>query len=300
LILPSAMWVEKNGVFGNSERRTQQWFKMVQPPGEARDDCWQTLAVAHQLFLDGFAGMKKKDGSFLFHFEDKNGKTVPVWDWEKYYDHNVDEFLFEEYRQFTTIKHKNVAPYQELVKARGMRWPVVQDKNGVWKDTAYRFVEGSDPFVEKGKKFQFYHSTTGDDRAMIFFRPYVPPPEMPDNEYPFWLDTGRVLEHWHSGTMTMRVPPLRKSMPSAYVEVNKEDARKLGIRTGDKVKLETRRGEIQLNAWIDGRASCPPGHLFVPFFDENLLINELTLEAHCPISKQPDYKKCAVRISKVG
>lgn len=135
---------------------------------------------------------------------------------------------------------------------------------------------------------------------MIFFRPYVPPPEMPDDEYPFWLDTGRVLEHWHSGTMTMRVPPLRNAMPSAYVEVNKEDARKLGIRTGDKVRLETRRGELQLNAWIDGRASCPPGHLFVPFFDENLLINQLTLEAHCPISKQPDYKKCAVRISKVG
>lgn len=300
LILPSAMWVEKNGVFGNSERRTQQWFKMVQPPGEARDDCWQTLAVAHRLFLDGFEGMKKKDGSFLFHFEDQKGKAVPVWDWERYYDYNVDELLFEEYRQFTEIKHKHVAPYQELVKARGMRWPVTQDKHGVWKDTAYRFVEGSDPFVEQGKKFQFYHSTTGDDRAMIFFRPYVPPPEVPDDEYPFWLDTGRVLEHWHTGTMTMRVPPLRKAMPSAYVEVNKDDAQKLGIRTGDRVKLETRRGVLELNAWIDGRGSCPAGHLFVPFFDEKRLINQLTLEAYCPISKQPDYKKCAVRISKVG
>ena len=65
------------------------------------------------------------------------------------------------------------------------------------------------------------------------------------------------------------------------------------------MRLETRRGTLDLPAWIDGRASCPPGHLFVPFFDEKLLINKLTLEAHCQFSKEPDYKKCAVKISRV-
>jgi nitrate reductase (cytochrome) len=99
--------------------------------------------------------------------------------------------------------------------------------------------------------------------------------------------------------MTMRIPTLRKAMPGAYLEINADDARKLSIQTGDKVKLETRRGFLTLPAWIDGRASCPPGHLFVPFFDERQLINRLTLEAHCPFSKEPDYKKCAARISKV-
>ena len=296
LVLPSAMWVEKNGVFGNSERRTQQWFRMVDPPGEARDDCWQTIAVAHKLMELGHPGMKDKDGRFLFHQTDDEGNEFPVWDWNRYYEQNVDESLFEEYRRFTSIKHKNVAPYQELVKSRGMRWPVVEGDDGVWRETTYRFIEGTDPFVEKGKGVQFYHSTTDDDRAQIFFRPYVDPPEVPDEEYPFWLDTGRVLEHWHTGTMTMRIPQLKRAMPSAYVEINVDDAKSLGIRTGETVRLETRRGFLELPAWINGRASCSKGHLFVPFFDENLLINKLTLDATCPFSKEPDYKKCAARI----
>jgi nitrate reductase NapA len=300
LVLPSALWVEKNGVFGNSERRTQQWFRMVPPPGDARDDCWQTIAVAHRLLELDHPGMKDKDGRFLFHQADEQGREIPIWDWQHYYDVNVDRRLYEEYRPFTALKHKHVAPYDELVAARGLRWPVVESEDGSWRETRYRFVEGHDPFVAHGRGIQFYHSATQDDKAQIFFRPYVAPPEVPDDDYPFWLDTGRVLEHWHTGTMTMRVPALQRAMPSAYVEINDEDARRLEIRTGDRVKLETRRGSLVLNAWINGRASCPPGHVFVPFFDEKLRINELTLEAHCPFSKEPDYKKCAVRISKVN
>jgi nitrate reductase NapA len=299
LVLPSAMWVEKNGIFGNSERRTQQWYRMVKPPGEARDDCWQTIAVAHKLMELGHAGMQDRDGKFLFHQADAAGNEIPVWDWSHYYDTNVDERLYEEYRQFSTIKHKDLAPYAVLAQARGLRWPVVQQADGSWKETTYRFVEGTDPYVAPGKGFQFYHSVTQDDRALIWFRPYVAPPEMPDTEYPFWLDTGRVLEHWHTGSMTMRIPPLRRAMPSAYVEINADDAQRLGIRSGEQVKLQTRRGELVLAAWIDGRGSCPPGHLFVPFFDERKLINRLTLEAHCPFSKEPDYKKCAARVAKV-
>ena len=299
LVLPSAMWVEKNGIFGNSERRTQQWYRMVKPPGEARDDCWQTIAVAHKLMELGHPGMVDRDGKFLFHQADAAGKEIPAWDWSHYYDTNVDERLYEEYRQFSTIKHKDLAPYPVLANARGLRWPVVQQADGSWKETTYRFVEGTDPYVAPGKGFQFYHSVTQDDRALIWFRPYVAPPEIPDTEYSFWLDTGRVLEHWHTGSMTMRIPPLRRAMPSAYVEINVDDAKRLGIRSGEQVKLQTRRGELVLAAWIDGRGSCPPGHLFVPFFDERKLINRLTLEAHCPFSKEPDYKKCAARVTKV-
>jgi nitrate reductase NapA len=300
LILPSAMWVEKNGVFGNSERRTQQWFKMVNPPGEARDDCWQTIAVARKLYDLGHPGMKDAKGKFLFSMTDSAGKEVAVWNWKEYYGIiNVDEKLFEEYRAFTLIKHKDVAPYAELTKARGLRWPVVKQADGSWKETRYRFLEEYDPYVAKGKGVQFYHSVAKDDKAFIWFRPYIAPPEVPDKEYPFWLDTGRVLEHWHSGTMTRRVPQLRQAMPAAYVEISREDASSLGIKTGDQVRLETRRGKLNLTAWIDGRGKCPQGHIFVPFFDETKLINRLTLDAHCPFSKQPDYKKCAVRIVKI-
>jgi nitrate reductase (cytochrome) len=100
--------------------------------------------------------------------------------------------------------------------------------------------------------------------------------------------------------MTGRVPQLKQAMPGAYVEVSRDDAAALGVKTGDRVRLETRRGSLELTAWIDGRGKCPKGHVFVPFFDETKLINRLTLEAHCPFSKEPDYKKCAVRIVKVS
>jgi nitrate reductase (cytochrome) len=296
LVLPAAMWVEKNGVFGNSERRTQQWFKMVEPPGEARDDCWMTIAVAHRLMELGHEGMLDKDGKFLFHIEDDEGNEVPIWDWEHYYDVNVDEHLFEEYRPFTHLKHKNVAPYQELVTARGLRWPVVEGSDGVWRETRWRFVEGYDPFVPEGAGFDFYHSTSGDGRAQIWFRPWVAPVEQPDEAFGYWLCTGRVLEHWHTGTMTMRIPQLRRAMPQAYVEMHPDDAAAEGFQNGDEVILTTPRGEVRLPVWINGRARPPRGTLFVPFFDERLPINELTLDAIDPFSKQPDYKKCAAQV----
>ncbi|MGZ3419808.1 MAG: nitrate reductase catalytic subunit NapA [Polyangiales bacterium] len=296
LVLPSAMWVEKNGMVGNSERRTQQWFKMVEPPGEARDDCWQLMAFAHKLMELGHPGMKDKDGKWLFHTV-KDGKEVPIWDWKHYYDVNVDERLFEEYRKFTTFEHHDLAPYQEYVKARGMRWPVVKQADGSWRETRFRFAKFDDPYVTKGD-IQFYHSVTKDDRALVWFHPYEPPPEVPDNDYPFWLCTGRVIEHWHTGSMTMRIPQLQKAMPQAYVELHRDDAKKLNVQNGEVVVVESRRGKCELPVWIDGRGQPPPGSVFVPFFDETILINRVTLDAYDPLSKQPDYKKCAVRIRK--
>lgn len=298
LVLPSSLWVEKNGVVGNSERRTQQWFKMVEPPGQARDDCWQTIAVARRLFERGFAGAKDKDGRFAFQFKDDKGAEVPVWQWAHYYDINVDKVLFEEYRKLTRLKHKDLAPYDAYVKARGLRWPVVEQKDGSWRETRFRFWEGDDPYVKKGAGIQFYHSTTKDDRAQLWFRPYANPPEMPDADYPLWLCTGRVIEHWHTGTMTMRVPQLRRAMPHAYVEVHPADATALGVGNGDVVIVESRRGKTELPVWIDGRGAVAKGSVFVPFFDELRRINDVTLHDFDPFSKQPDYKKCAVRLRK--
>ncbi len=300
LVLPSAMWVEKNGIFGNSERRTQQWFKQVEPPGDARDDVWQVIAVARRLYDAGFDGMRDKDGDFLFTIRDGDGREVPVWEWERYYDVNVDRELFEEYRAFTRMKHKDLAPYDEYVAARGLRWPVVQDAEGSWHETQWRFAEGLDPYVAEGAGFQFYHSTSKDDRAQIWFHPYTPPPESPDDEFPLWLSTGRVLEQWHTATMTGRVPQLQQAMPSAYLEMNRADAAERGIQNGDRVIVRSRRGETELPVWIDGRGEPPRGSVFVPFFDETQLINRVTLDATCPISKQPDYKKCAVQVTKPG
>lgn len=297
LILPSSLWVEKNGIFGNSERRTQQWFKQVEPPGQARDDCWQTIAVARKLFEMGHPGMRDRDDKFIFHMENK-GRPVEVWKWKNYYDINVDERLFEEYRGFTVLKHKNLAPYEEYVKARGLRWPVVKQKDDTWRETRFRFSGFDDPFVQEGEKIDFYHSPTHDGRAQIWLRHYIAPPETPDEQFPMWLCTGRVIEHWHTGSMTMRVEPLRRAMPNAYVEVHPLDAQAAGLSNGAMALLETRRGRLELPVWIQGRGAPPRGTVFVPFFDERLLINQLTLDAHCPFSKEPDYKKCAVRLGK--
>lgn len=298
LVLPAALWVEKNGVYGNSERRTQQWFKMVQPPGEAREDLWMTIAVARRLYDLGYPGMKDKDGKFIFTFKNAEGGEVPVWDYAHFHDINVDRALYEDYRPLTHMKHKHVAPYDQLATHTGMRWPVVEQSDGTWRETRWRFSEFDDPFVTKGKGIEFYHSVTEDGRAQIWFCPFERHPEEPDDDYPFWLCTGRVVEHWHSGTMTMRVPQLRGAMPNAYCEVNPEDAAAAGIANGDDMIVSTRRGEIKLTAWLNGRGRPPKGSLFVPFFDEKRLINLVTLDAYCPISKEPDYKKCAARIRK--
>ena len=299
VILPSALWVEKNGVFGNTERRTQQWFKLVDPPGEARDDVWQTIAVAHRMFELGFEGFKDRDGKFLLAVKDENGKEIEAWKWDVFNSNNIDKPLFEEYRKFTTKKHKDIAPYDEYVKARGLRWPVIQQKDGSWEETRYRFVEGEDPYVQKGDGISFYMAKAGDKKAIAWARPYEAPPEMPDDDYPFWLCTGRVLEHWHTGTMTGRVPQLRAAMSEAYVELHPTDARKLGIKNGETVRVKSRRGSIDLTAAIRKRGIPARGAVFVPFFDETKLINNVTLDAYCPMSKEPDYKKCAVRVEKV-
>jgi nitrate reductase NapA len=301
VVLPSALWVEKRGVFGNSERRTQQWHKLVNPPGQARDDVWQVIAVARRMYEKGHAGMKDRDGNFLLAVHDESGKEIEAWKWDVFNDPavNVDKILFEDYRQFSTKKRKDLPPYEELEKAHGMRWPVVKDGQGVWRETTRRFVEGEDPYVTKGTGVQFYGAKAGDDKAIIWARPYNAPPEVPDEKYPLWLCTGRVLEHWHSGTMTGRVKELRQAMPRAYVEMHPLDAKEYGFREGDRILIRSRRGSIRLPLWLKGRSVPARGSIFVPFFDETKLINHVTLDEYCPMSKEPDYKKCAVQVEKV-
>ena len=98
--------------------------------------------------------------------------------------------------------------------------------------------------------------------------------------------------------MTRRIPLLHQAMPHAYAEMNANDAKRLGIADGEPIRLTSRRGTMVLPASDDGRGKPTEGQVFVPFFDESMLVNELTLDSVCPISKQPDYKKCAVRVER--
>ena len=267
VILPSAMWIEREACFGNSERRTQQWNKLVNPPGEGKPDSWQLIEVARRM---GYGNL------FPWKTEEEQAKG-----------------LFTEYREFTLGVGKDLATYDQLKQERGMRWPVINGKETLW-----RYREGYDPYVKKGESYSFYGNKKIGNRAIIWIRPYQEPPESPDKKHPFWLCTGRVLEHWHTGSMTRRVEQLHRAMPNAYVELNPEDAKKLGIVNGTNVRLSNARGEIELVAHVKRRGVPPKGSVFVPFYDESKLINMLTLDAHCPMSKQPDYKKCAVNIEK--
>ena len=124
------------------------------------------------------------------------------------------------------------------------------------------------------------------------------PPEMPDTDYPLWLSTGRVLEHWHSGTMTMRVPELYRAVPEALCYMHADDAKKFKVGQGDLVWVESRRGKIKAHVETRGRNRMPIGMIYVPWFDEKVLINKVCLDATDPISKQTDFKKCAVKLYK--
>ena len=264
VILPSAMWIEREGMYGNSERRTQYFEQMVNPPGEAMSDTWQLIEVAKRL------GYEKQ-----FYYKEET---------------HIEE-IYNEYIKFHEGKKHGMAPLKVLKEESGAIWPYVNGKSTQW-----RFNSKYDPATTK-EGFDFYGKPDG--RAIIWQRPYEPAAEEPDNEYPYWLNTGRVLEHWHTGSMTRRIPVLHKAMPYTYVELNPEDAKRLKIKTGTKVKLTTRRGEIILLASVNERGIPAPMQVFVPFFDENFLINDITLDSFCPISKEPDYKKCAVKIEKV-
>jgi nitrate reductase NapA len=151
--------------------------------------------------------------------------------------------------------------------------------------------------VKAGTGYQFYRHTDG--KALIFALPYEPPPESPDKDFPFWLSTGRVLEHWHSGSMTRRVPELHKAVPNAVCYMHPEDARALGVRRGIEVEISSRRGSMRTRVETRGRNKPPRGLVFVPWFDASQLINKVTLDATDPISFQTDFKKCAVKIVRV-
>ena len=287
VVLPAAMWAEKEGAFGNAERRTQFWNKIIPAPGEARSDLWQFIEFARRM------GLGK-----LFDYSPEEypiPENHPPSDTSRDAGFYMEKALWEEYRQFGLGHGHDLAPFDAYVESTaGLRWPVVDGKG-----TAIRYREGYDPYVKKGEGVNFYGNSEHDGRAAIWLRPYEPPPEVPDDEYPFWLCTGRVLEHWHSGTMTQRVRYLYKAYPHATANLNPEDAEALGIGTGDKVRITSRRGQVELHAEVGGRVTPPPGTVYVPWFDEDVLINEVTLDAFCPISKQADFKKCAVKIENV-
>jgi nitrate reductase NapA len=308
LILPAAMWVEKEGAYGNAERRTQFWRQLVDAPGEARSDLWQLMEFSRRFTTDEcwpeelLAANPEYRGKTLFDVLYANGKVdgYPLTDIpddyanqeSKAFGFYVQKGLFEEYAEFGRNHAHDLGDFELYHRERGLRWPVVDGKETLW-----RYREGHDPYVKEGEGVSFYGHA--DKRAVIWALPFEPAPEVPDDEYDLWLCTGRVLEHWHSGSMTMRVPELYRSFPQAPVFMHPDDAAERGLRRGQEARLSSRRGEIRVRVETRGRNRPPRGLIFVPWFDASVMINKLTLDATDPISRQTDFKKCACRIERL-
>jgi nitrate reductase NapA len=281
----------------------------VQAPGEARSDLWQLVEFSKRFTTDEvwpadiLAANPQYKGKTLYQvlYAETDVAKFPLSEVDPGYDNNeaqhfgfyLQKGLFEEYAAFGRGHGHDLAPYDTYHEVRGLRWPVVDGKETLW-----RYREGYDPYVKPGEGVKFYGNKDG--KAAIIAVPYEPPAESPDEEYDTWLVTGRVLEHWHSGSMTMRVPELFKAFPGARCFMNADDARKRGLNQGSEIRIVSRRGEIRSRVETRGRNRMPPGVIFVPWFDASQLINKVTLDATDPISKQTDFKKCAVKIEPVA
>jgi nitrate reductase NapA len=258
------MWFEREGEFVNAERRIQHFDQLVRPPGDCMSDARQMIEVARRLGLEAaFPWSRAGNG---------------VWS------------------ELGRVRNRtsDVLPSLESLRAEpGVLWPAPGGR-----ETRWRYNVAYDPGADRALGgFDFYGHD--DHRAWIWLRPHVPPVESPDREFPFSFSTGSVVEHWGTGSMTRRIPSLHRAVPHAYVEINRADARALGIRDGDTVRLTSRRGALELEARIDYRGQPPRGRLFAPAFDEGAAVNLLTTDACDPISGQPAYGACAVRVERV-
>ncbi len=322
VILPSSCWVEKEGVMGQTDRRSQFIPKLVDPPKGAMSDFWQIAEVAKRVAKK--LG-RKTEYRMLDPMTGKVRKTKSVYG----LGFETEKEAWDEYRVATRGTDVDLwgATYEKLeAHAGGIQWPCPstdKDNRGtskryISKDRAMK-VFGKDRKPYKTGYVTLYDQHMVDKKIPGDISYYGPHPfhkeagdkaivrvlkagldfEMPDAEYPYVLNTGRVIEHWHSGTMTMRIKLLRELNPYAYVEVAPEDAKKLGVASGQDLRITSRRGKIDLPVWVTDRAR--PGMVFVPWFDENKLINLLTVDDPESWSGagEPDFKVCACKLQKV-
>jgi len=289
VVLPAAFIYEKGGVFGCSERRSQLTEKCVEPPFEAKADIWIAAQIAKRMGLENLIPWNMDDSM------------------------KANEMAWSDYTRVTKDTDHTLygATYDRLKKEpAGIQWPCPSlDHPGTYK----RYVRGMDPmfdhkgFLEKfGKnipadaKVYFYMDSKNEGKANIWLRPYKEAAEVPDASYPFYLTTGRVIEQWHTGTMTMRIPEIARAHPNGYVEIHPADASKYKIVTGDMVLIESRRGKSVLPAVVT--KTSMPGILFVPWHDQafDRMINFVCNDAVDPGSKEPEFKIAAVRIERLS
>ncbi len=275
ILLPGALWAEAEGVMINSERNITLMQPAVPPPGEALAD-WEIVArVARAMgFVEGF-------------------------------NYTSAEEVFEEikraYNPKTGYDLRGVS-YARL-RETPVQWPCASAEQSDRNPIRYRNTGISQPLkiLADGSQPELVFATDSG-RARFHPRPHVDPEEMPDVQFPFTLNTGRLQHQWHTLTKTGKIATLNKLNPGPFVEVHPEDAAELGIRNRDPVRLRSRRGEAVLPALVSDRVL--PGSCFAPFhwndlYGENLAVNAVTSDRVDPISQQPELKVCAVALERI-
>lgn len=276
VLLPAALWAETEGVMVNSERNITLSQPAVAAPGGAMPD-WQIIArIACEM---GFS---------------------------EAFSYSCAEEVFEEIKRFwnpTTGYDLRGVSYERL-RRQPLQWPCppqsTADRNPI------RYLNdgvSQTQLVREDGTVPRLAFPTPSGRAVFFARPHLQPEEMPDDDYPFLLNTGRLPHQWHTMTKTGKVAKLNKLNPGPFVEIHPDDAARLGIGEHDRVEIASRRGRAVLPAVVSDRVR--PGNCFAPFhwndaFGEYLSINAVTNDAVDPISNQPEFKACAVTLTKVA
>jgi assimilatory nitrate reductase catalytic subunit len=256
LVLPAAIWGEKEGTYTNSERRVSKVNKAVEPPGEALSDFDIFLRVAEKL------GCREE--------------LYPRW--------KTPRDAFDEWRRVSRGRLCDYSGMSYDLLAEGpVQWPFPEGRTD--RSTSRLYSEGG---------FQ-----TKDGRAKLVCAKWEPFPEQPNKEFPFVLNTGRTVEHWHTRTKTKEVPILERLSPQAWLEMNPRDARQLSLRSHDRIDVVSRRGRVR---GVELRLTeiVAPGQIFMPFHFFETNVNEVTQSAFDPISREPNYKQCAVRVERSG
>lgn len=259
VLLPGVTFAEKDGTFTNTERRIQRVRQAIEPLGQARPD-WQIIRDVAVRILE--AGEQKYG---------RKPSDAPFSGWE--YDSPAE--IMDEINALTP-SYAGVT-YERLERGERLQWPVPsRDHPGTPILHRERFTRGKGQFTPVE---------------------HIEPVERPDKEYPFLLNTGRVLYHWHGGEMTRRSGGLLAVYDRPLAEINPEDAARLNIANGDRIQISSRRGKIVVNAWVTGRV--PPGMVYAGFHFPEASVNELTIAALDPIAKIPEFKVAAVNVEPV-
>lgn len=276
IVLPAALWAESEGVMINSERTLTLSRRATDPPGEAWPDWRVIAAVACAMGYEDAFGYTSAEEIFAEITRASNPRT----------GYDLRGVTYERLRD-------NPVQWPSAAVDGPARNPVRYVNDGVSQELTVR-PDGSVP------RLAF---PTPSGRAVFHARPHLPPAEMPDEDFPHLLNTGRLQHQWHTLTKTAKIARLNRLDPGPFVEIHPDDAAALGIGEDDCVEVASRRGRAVLPARITDRVRA--GECFAPFhwndlFGEYLGVNAVTNDAVDPISFQPELKLCAVRLAKVA